>query len=146
MFLFSQVVAGVLVHLTLELGYSTCRKGHDTDIATCQLKNDLVMTMCMVRFLLYEIASFHISLLLLCSLFLSWIFFFVEKQSEADCSLHVLCLQSFPEDLNSRFLWNVIYAVNPCYNELIGGTGCPLLLTSAITKRRDIHRNTPYDT
>jgi len=43
--LFFQVVTGVLVRLTLELGYSTCRKGQDIDIATCQLKEDSVMMM-----------------------------------------------------------------------------------------------------
>ncbi|PNF32289.1 hypothetical protein B7P43_G16846, partial [Cryptotermes secundus] len=44
-----QVVAGVLVRLTLELGSSTCRKGHDTDIATCQLKNDSNNQICHVE-------------------------------------------------------------------------------------------------
>lgn len=38
------MVAGVLTHLTLELGYSACRKGHDADIDGCQLKNDSVIT------------------------------------------------------------------------------------------------------
>jgi hypothetical protein len=46
------VVAGVLIHLTLELGYSSCRKGHDADIDACQLKNDSVMMIMMVVMLL----------------------------------------------------------------------------------------------
>jgi hypothetical protein len=37
----------VLVRLTLEVGYSTCRKGHDADVASCQLKSDSVMMMMM---------------------------------------------------------------------------------------------------
>lgn len=41
-FLFFQVVAGALVRLTMELGYSTCRKGHNEDIATCQLRDNSV--------------------------------------------------------------------------------------------------------
>ena len=40
---FYQVVAGTLVHLTLEVGYTTCRKGEDSDISNCQLKEDSVM-------------------------------------------------------------------------------------------------------
>jgi hypothetical protein len=39
-----QVVAGTLVRLTLELGYTSCRKGEDGDISNCQLKEDSVMT------------------------------------------------------------------------------------------------------
>ena len=42
--LFYQVVAGTLVRLTLELGYTTCRKGEDSDISNCQLKEDSVMS------------------------------------------------------------------------------------------------------
>ena len=41
---FYQVVAGTLVSLTLELGYTTCRKGEDGDISNCQLKEDSVMS------------------------------------------------------------------------------------------------------
>jgi hypothetical protein len=39
-----QVVEGTLVRLTLELGYTSCRKGEDSDISNCQLKEDSVMT------------------------------------------------------------------------------------------------------
>jgi hypothetical protein len=38
-----QVVAGTLVRLTMELGYTACRKGEDGDISNCQLKEDSVM-------------------------------------------------------------------------------------------------------
>jgi len=41
---FYQVVAGALVRLTLELGYTTCRKGEDGDVSNCQLKEDSVMS------------------------------------------------------------------------------------------------------
>jgi hypothetical protein len=37
------VVAGALVQLTLELGYTTCRKGDGGDVSNCQLKEDSVM-------------------------------------------------------------------------------------------------------
>jgi hypothetical protein len=38
-----QVVAGTLVWLTLELGYTTCLKEAAGDISDCQLKEDSVM-------------------------------------------------------------------------------------------------------
>ncbi|XP_021923638.1 uncharacterized protein LOC110831681 isoform X2 [Zootermopsis nevadensis] len=44
-----QMVAGVLTHLTLELGYSACRKGHDADIDGCQLKNDSNNQICHIE-------------------------------------------------------------------------------------------------
>jgi hypothetical protein len=37
-----QVVAGVLVHLTYELGYSDCRKGSDSDPEQCKLTEESV--------------------------------------------------------------------------------------------------------
>jgi len=50
------VVDGTLVQLTLELGYTNCRKGEADDIRNCQLLLHLVM-------LLKQIYSFHMILL-----------------------------------------------------------------------------------
>jgi hypothetical protein len=38
-----QVVEGTKVMLTLELGYTTCRKEEASNVSDCQLKEDLVM-------------------------------------------------------------------------------------------------------
>jgi hypothetical protein len=40
---FFQVVSGALVRLTLELGYTSCRKGVSGDVSNCELKEDSVI-------------------------------------------------------------------------------------------------------
>lgn len=66
MMLFFQVVAGVLIHLTLELGYSTCRKGHDADIDTCELQKVSVKMMVMMLYNI-DLLNVCIVLILVCS-------------------------------------------------------------------------------
>ncbi|GLH11267.1 Cathepsin L [Gryllus bimaculatus] len=41
-----QIVAGTLTHVTLRLGHSTCRKGHDGDSSSCTLQENSIQKQC----------------------------------------------------------------------------------------------------